>query len=134
MFRTYGPMARNRRMFEQEIKQAQRRTRRSQKKFRKAASLVQSTTRSGKALSSLTRGQTEGTGAMAWEEGAEGKEKRKRKEKRKKKKGEPSERTDRESGKEKERNRSSKKKKNRDRSRREEDFESVAPGPPGLVQ
>ena len=127
-------MARNRRMFEQEIKQAQRRTRRSQKKFRKAASLVQSTTRSGKALSSLTRGQTEGTGAMAWEEGAEGKEKRKkRKEKRKKKKkGEPSERTDREGGEEKERKK--KKKKNRDRSRREEEFEGVAPqAPPGLV-
>ena len=127
-------MARNRRMFEQEIKQVQRRTRRSQKKFRKAASLVQSTTRSGKALSSLTRGQTEGTGAMAWEEGAEGKEKRKkRQEKRKKKKkGEPSERTDREGGEEKERKK--KKKKNRDRSRREEEFEGVAPqAPPGLV-
>ena len=127
-------MARNRRMFEQEIKQAQRRTRRSQKKFRKAASLVQSTTRSGKALSSLTRGQTEGTGAMAWEEGAESKEKRKkRQEKRKKKKkGEPSERTDREGGEEKERKK--KKKKNRDRSRREEEFEGVAPqAPPGLV-
>ena len=55
--KTYGPMARNKLMFEKEMRDAQRRTRKAKKKLQSAVKLVQMTSGSGSALASMAVGQ-----------------------------------------------------------------------------